>query len=400
LNDAARSAAAIGARDNRIENRWAAPAEWLLDSRFTFLNHGSYGATPRKVLAEQNRLRRQMENHPGDFFLRLPQMLRQTADRLAHFLGGAGKDYVFVDNATTGCNAVLASLPFSAKDEILINDHIYPAVRNAVRRVAERTGAQVVEAQVPFPIFDSQVIIEAVAARLTDRTRLVVFDHVTSPTAVIFPVRELISVCRQAGAQVLIDGAHAPGMLALDIPAIGADWYVGNCHKWLMAPRGSAFLWASPSAQSEVHPLVTSHGYGQGYTTEFDWTGTRDATAWLSIPAAIRLLEKLGGSGLRERNIALARAAATTLAKRLGTTRGTPDELTGSMATVRLDCALAATRDNALALRHELNAKHNIDAAVVAFADHLWLRLSAQAYNCAGDYRRLADAVLDIDPRP
>jgi isopenicillin-N epimerase len=203
-------------------------------------------------------------------------------------------------------------------------------------------------------------------------------------------------LCHAAGAQVLIDGAHAPGMLPLDLPATGADWYVGNCHKWLMAPKGSAFLWASPQARSQVRPLVTSHGFGQGYTAEFDWTGTRDATAWLSIPTAIRFHEELGGRALRERNVALARSAASMLAERLGTARGTSDDLTGAMATVRLDCALAATRDDALTLRHELNAKHNIDVAVVAFSGHLWLRLSAQAYNRADDYIGLADAVIEI----
>ena len=375
------------------DDRWCDAATWSLDPRCTFLNHGSYGATPRAVLAEQAKWRRRMERHPGLFFLKLPQALRAAADHVARFLGGAGADYVFLDNATTACNAILNSLRFSSRDEILINDHIYPAVRKTVQHIAGRTGAHVIEAQVPFPVSDPSAVVEAVAACLTERTRLVVFDHVTSPTAVIFPTHELTKVCHAAGARVLIDGAHAPGMLALDIPAIGADWYVGNCHKWLMAPKGSAFLWSSPESQAELHPLVISHGYGQGFTAEFDWTGTRDATAWLSVPAAIRFHEKLGGSALRDRNVALARSAAALLAERLGTERGTSDELTGAMATVRLHTASVPTTEDAFRLRDELNAHHRLDTAIIAFAERLWLRLSAQAYNSMEDYGRTADGL-------
>ncbi|WP_456843689.1 aminotransferase class V-fold PLP-dependent enzyme [Bradyrhizobium sp. USDA 4510] len=192
---------------------------------------------------------------------------------------------------------------------------------------------------------------------MSPRTRLVILDHVSSPTATVFPVRELTALCREAGAKVLIDGAHAPGMLSLDIPSIGADWYVGNCHKWLMAPKGSGFLWASPANQAETHPLVISHGYGQGLAAEFDWTGTRDPTAWLTMPAAIDYHLRIGGQLLRERNIQLARQAANLLAKHWNTERGSDDALTGSMSTVRLPLAGEATDGRALVIRGALREK-------------------------------------------
>jgi isopenicillin-N epimerase len=250
----------------------------------------------------------------------------------------------------------------------------------------------VIEAKVPFPISDPIEIIDAVASRLGPRTRLVILDHVSSPTAIVFPVRQLTSLCHQASAKVLIDGAHAPGMLTLDIPAIDADWYVGNCHKWLMAPKGSGFLWASPASQAETHPLVISHGYGQGFEAEFDWVGTRDPTAWLTIPAAVDFHFRIGGHLLRERNTRLARQAANFLAKHWKTERGSEDALTGSMSTVRLPLVGEATEERALALRYTLLKDHRIDAAVIAFKGSLWVRLSAQAYNQFNEYERLADA--------
>ena len=166
-----------------------------------------------------------------------------------------------------------------------------------------------------FPISDPIEIINAVADRLGPRSRLAILDHVSSPTAIVFPVRELTALCHEAGAKVLIDGAHAPGMLSLDVPAIGSDWYVGNCHKWLMAPKGSGFLWASPASQAETHPLVISHGYRQGFVAEFDWVGTRDPTAWLTVPAAIDFHFRIGGASVAGTKYA-ARPASRELARK------------------------------------------------------------------------------------
>jgi isopenicillin-N epimerase len=366
--------------------------EWQLDPDFTFLNHGSYGATPRVVIAEQDRWRERVERHPTGFMTyELPTALRQAASQLAAFVGCDGQDLAFVENATVGCNTVLNSLRLTTGDEILVTDHGYAAVGNAAEHVAKKAGARIVVAEIPFPVTGTDQIVEAVASRLGSRTRIVILDHVTSPTAVILPIQELISLCRRAGASVLIDGAHGPGMLTIDIPSIGADWYVGNCHKWLMAPKASGFLWTDRKRQQEIHPLTISHGYGLGYNAEFDWTGTRDPSAWLSVPAAIDFHMRMGGASLRERNIRLACEAASRLAGLWKTELGSPDELTGSMATVRLPLAGPATIERANALRAWLFEAHRIDVAITAFAGHLWARISAQAYNDLADYQRLAD---------
>jgi isopenicillin-N epimerase len=365
--------------------------EWLLDPDVAFLNHGSFGATPRAVLAEQDRWRAAMERHPTHFMSEeLPQALAAAAARLAAFVGARAEDLVFVENATAGCNAVLRSLRFAPGDEILVTDHGYPAVRKAAEYAAARAGARVVEAAVPFPIVDARQVLAGFSSRLGPRTRLAVFDHITSPTAVVFPLGELTAVCRAAGVPVLIDGAHAPGMLSLDVPSVGADWYTGNCHKWLMAPKGSAFLWVAPGRQADIHPLVISHGFGDGFAAEFAWVGTRDPSAWLSVPAAIDFHERLGGSKLRERNAALAREQATLLADAWQTERGAPDALTGSMAAVRLPLREPATTDRAQELRRSLFDDHRIEVPVSPFAGALWARISAHAYNRPEDYARLA----------
>jgi isopenicillin-N epimerase len=342
--------------------------EWLLDPAVAFLNHGSFGATPRAVLAEQERWRARMERHPTNFMDReLPPALRAAAARLAGFVGARAEDLVFVENATAGCNAVLRSLAFAPGDEILVTDHGYGAVRKAAEYVAARAGARVAEAAVPFPLQDAAQVVAAVSPLLTARTRLAIFDHITSPTAVIFPVRELTALCRAAGVPVLIDGAHAPGMLSLDVPSLGADWYTGNCDKWLMAPKGSAFLWVAPDRQADTHPLVISHGFRQGFTAEFDWVGTRDPSAWLAVPAAIDFHERLGGARLRERNAALVREQATLLAQTWRTERGAPDALTGSMAAVRLPLRDEATTERAWGLRRKLFDDHRIEVPVSPF---------------------------------
>jgi len=373
-------------------------SEWLLDPDVAFLNHGSFGATPRAVLAEQDRWRARMERHPTGFMTYdLPAALRAAAARLAAFVGAAERDLVFVENATVGCNAVLNALQLKAGDEILVTNHCYPAIRKAAEHVARQAGARVVEASMPLPLDDGAAIANAIQSRCGTRTRLAILDHVTSPTAVVCPVRDLTSLCRSSGAAVLVDGAHAPGMLALDIPSIGADWYVGNCHKWLMAPKGSGFLWTSPARQSNTHPLVISHGYRQGFMAEFDWTGTRDPSAWLAVPAAIDFHRQLGGPSLRAHNIALAREAATLLAQRWRSERATPDPLTGSMAAIRLPAAGAASTHRALELRRLLFDQHRIEVAIHLFGGALWVRISAQAYNELSEYERLAE-VLGRDP--
>ena len=359
-----------------------------------FLNHGSFGAAPSEVLAVQEDWRRRLERQPCRFMRRtLPEGLRQAAAVLAGFLGARADDVVFVENTTAGINAVLRSLRFAAGDEVVVTDHVYNAVRNTLRFVLAGTGASLRVARVGMPVASEAQILDAVLPVIGPRTRLAVIDHVASPSAVRFPVDAIAERCRAVGAALLVDGAHAPGMLDLDVPATGADWYVGNAHKWLCAPKGSAFLWARADRQEGLHPTVISHDLGLGFTAEFDKVGTRDGSAWLAVPAAVRFHERLGGRRLRERNRALAVEAGHWLAAELGTETGAADTLFGSMATVRLPVRGATDRAAADALRDRLWDADRIEAQIVAFAGALWVRLSIQAYNTMDDVHRLAEAL-------
>ena len=371
----------------------AARAEWPLDPDVAYLNHGGYGVAPNAVLAAQAAWRRRIEANPMQFMTReLPAAWRAAAEALAAHLGARGDDVVFVANATAGCNAVLRSLDFRPGDEILLTNLAYGAVAKAVRYVAARTGATVVEAEVPLPLPDSAAAIAAVAARLGSRTRLAVLDHVASGSALLLPVAELARLARDAGARVLIDGAHAPGQVPLDLPATGADWYVGNCHKWLMAPRGCGFLWAPEAMQADLHPLAISHGYGAGFLAEFDWTGTIDPTPFLCVPDGIAAHTRFGGAALMARNRRLALEAGRLLAARWGTTLGGPPDAFAAMVTVRLPVA-ETTPEAGLALQRRLAEEQRIEAAIIAQAGALWVRVAAQVYNELADYERLA-AVL------
>jgi isopenicillin-N epimerase len=369
----------------------ASRPEWPLDPAVTYLNHGGYGVAPNAVLREQEAWRRRIERNPTRFFsFELPELWREAAAALGGLLGVRGEDIVFVDNATTGCNAVLRSLDFAPGDEILVTSLGYGAITKAASYVAARSRANLVEVPLPLPVAGDAAIVAAVAARLGPRTRLAIFDHVASHSALVLPAAELTRLAHRAGARVLIDGAHAPGLVPCDPVAAAADWYVGNCHKWLMAPRGCGFLWAAPAGQGLVHPLAISHGYGAGFTAEFDWTGTRDPTPFLTLPAALAYHRRLGGAALMARNKALALSAGRALAEAWRTELGGPESNFAGMTTVRLPLAGEASAERALALRRQLSDEHRIEALINADGGALWLRLAAQAYNEPADYQRLA----------
>ncbi|MCW3476858.1 aminotransferase class V-fold PLP-dependent enzyme [Limobrevibacterium gyesilva] len=370
--------------------------EWALDWNYLTVNHGSFGATPKVVLAAQDEWRRQLEAQPSRFMRRiLPDALRDAAARLGRFVGAEGTDLAFVENATVGCNAVLRSLRLAPGDEIVVLTHVYGAVRNTVRYVTERAGARMVEVAIPFPRPDSDAIVANLASALTSCTRIAVLDHITSSSALVLPIARMIEACHAAGVPTLVDGAHGPGQVTLDVTALGVDWYVGNCHKWLMAPKGCAFLYARPDRREDLHPVTISHGYGKGFLAEFDWTGTWDPSAYLAVTAAIDFHHRLGGAALRARNAALAAEGAALVAGRLGTETGSGNELAGAMGLVRLPLTGAATAERALALRgHMLDA--NTDVPLHVQEGAVWLRLSAQAYNEVGDYEKLAGIVADV----
>jgi len=383
---------------------------FALDPTVTFLNHGSFGATPRAVLAAQQRLRDRMEAQPVQFLARdLETLLDEARASLGAFVDAPAEDLVFVPNATFAVNAVLQSLTLSPGDEIVVTDHGYAACTNAARYVAERAGARVVTAEVPFPLRSSGQVLDAITRALSSRTRLVLVDHVTSPTALVFPVEDIVHVCQRSGVDVLVDGAHAPGMVPLSLRSLGAAYYTGNLHKWVCAPKGAAFLHVHPSRQHRVRPLVISHGASSRRTDrsrlsiEFNWMGTDDPTAVLSVPEAIRFMGSLlpgGWDALREANRALALEARALLSEALGVPPPAPASMIGSMATLALPpdrFPPTAPCDPTFedGLQQGLWDDHRIEVPVMRWGDpaRLLLRVSAQVYNDLSQYQRLAEGL-------
>ena len=364
---------------------------FLLAEGVDHLNHGSYGATPRAVLEAAQRWRLEMEADPSTFFRRdLPDLLRRAADRVAAFLGGRGQDWAFVENATAGLNAIIASLALAPGEELLCLSQVYGAVGNTLRYHAGRCGARLVSVEVPVPFTDPAPLLEAISAAIGPQTRLACFDHITSAGGVILPVREMAALCHERGVPVAIDGAHAPGQIALDVPALGVDWYVGNLHKWAFAPKGAAVIWCAPERQKALHPTAISHALGQGFSAEFDYTGTRDNSVWLAVPAALDYVEALGAETMHAHNAALARDAGAMLAETWGSEVAAAPEFRASMASVRLPGATGGDRDAARRLAAQLTERHGITAGIMVLDGGLWVRVSAQIYNEIGDYDRLA----------
>ena len=377
---------------------------WALEPESIYLNHGTVGAPPRRVLEAQQAIRDEIERHPSRFMLRelsairfgvhtrpIPR-LREAATEVAAFVGAEPCDLVFVDNATTGANAVLRSLPLERGDEIVIADHAYGAVARTAQYVARERGATVRVVELPWPPRPAAVV-EAFEGAITPRTRLAIVDHVTSESALILPLAEVAARCHARGVPVLADGAHAPGALELDVPALGVDWYAANLHKWAWAPRSSGFLWAQRERQAGLHPAVISWGLDQGFTVEFDWVGTRDPSPWLAAPAAIAYLRELGEAEVRAYDHALAWEGARWLAGRWGTEFEVPEEMIGTMATLRLPAILGSTREDADRVRDALLFEQHIEVQIHAWRERLWVRVSGQIYNDFPEIEQLAAAV-------
>lgn len=365
----------------------------------TFLNHGSFGACPKQVLEFQQLLRSHLEQEPVRFFGREWEPLLDNArSKLAAFVGADVQDLVFVPNATTGVNSVLRSLTFSPEDEILTTNHEYNACRNALDFIASSTGARVVVAKIPFPIDSSQQVIAAVIERVSAKTRLALLDHVTSQTGLIFPIQELAKELQQRGVDTLVDGAHAPGMISLDLREIGATYYTGNCHKWLCAPKGAAFLYVQRDKQSEIRPLTISHGTNSPRTDksrfqlEFDWTGTDDPTAYMCVPEAIAFMGSLlpgGWKELRQQNHQLVLQGRRLLCEALEVQPPCPEEMIGSMAVVPMPATLE--NRNFMSIHDELFDKFGIQVQVMPWPEkpRLLVRISAQIYNTLEQYEYL-----------
>jgi isopenicillin-N epimerase len=395
----------------RLQGATDLASHWTLDPEITYLNHGSYGACPRPVLAAQQALRDQLEREPARFFNReAPLLLLGALKALGDFVGAPVSGLAFVPNVTNAINSVLRSIPLPAGSELLVTDHEYNATRNILEYVAAERGCRVVVAEIPFPIAGPEAVLDAVLARVSARTRLAVLDHVTSQTALVFPIAELVRELESRGVDVLVDGAHAPGMVDVDIAALSPAYYAANCHKWICAPKGVGFLWVRDDHRHDVRPAVISHGANapvppdRRYGIEFFWMGTDDVTPALSVPAALRFLDGLlpgGAAALRARNRELALAGRRVVADALGVPLPSPDSMIGAMASLpvppiaRFPAAKAMSALELDPLHDALFREHRIEVPVLTCPAHpeRLLRISAQAYNSIGDYERLAAAL-------
>jgi isopenicillin-N epimerase len=383
---------------------------WGLDPDIRFLNHGSFGACPLVVHAAQDAWRERMEREPIQFLARdLEGLLDIARAALASFLGAAPADLAWVRNATAGVNTVLRSLVWRPGDEIIVTDHGYNACRNAAEFVAERSGARVVVARPPFPLADAGEVVEAILSCVTSRTRLALVDHVTSPTGLVLPIEEIVHELSARGVDVLVDGAHAPGMLDVDLERLGAPYYTGNCHKWLCAPKGVGFLHVRRDRQRDVRPLVISHGANSPRTDrsrfllETDWAGTDDPSPALCVPDALRFMgERLPGGwpAVRAHNRALALRARAILCAALGVPAPSPDDMIGALAAVPLpdDHDAAASHRLLDPLQTLLRERWRIEVPIVPWPapPARLVRVSAQLYNDVAEYEALAGALGEI----
>ncbi|MEO0652615.1 MAG: aminotransferase class V-fold PLP-dependent enzyme [Planctomycetota bacterium] len=383
---------------------------WRLDPAIDFLNHGSFGACPRPVLAIQREWVDRLEREPVRFMAReLEEHLDRVRAELGEFMECHPDDLALVPNATHALNTVLRSLELRPDDELLVTDHEYNASANILDFVAARAGARVVKVDVPFPLDDPRAVSDLILAAVTERTRLLLIDHVTSQTGLVLPIEPLVQELRARGVETLVDGAHAPGMVPLELDALGAAYYTGNLHKWVCAPKGSAFLYVRRDKQADLRPLAISHGANSTRTDrsrfrlEADWLGTVDPSPWLAIPAALDFVRNLvpgGLHGLREHNRDLVLEGRRLLCETLGVPAPAPESMIGSLASVPLPTVELEPEPNGVWKEplHQALLERSIEVPTM-----LWpapprrlLRISAQAYNHREQYERLADAVAEL----
>ncbi len=398
-------------------------SRWMLAPEIAFLNHGSFGALPRDVARAQSHWRQRIEARPIALLGRdCAALLAVARKAVAALINAEPGDIGFTTNATEGVNAYLAGLALGPGDELVATDHVYNAVRQAMQYWAARAGASYREVEIGIPVQGPDEVTRRVLAGVTDRTRLLVVDHVTSPTAIRMPVEAIAAACRDRGVDVLIDGAHAPGMLSVDLKrlaTVGVVAYAANLHKWVCAPKGSAFLWVRRDRQATTHPVVISHFLGQGFQAEFGWQGTRDITPWLCAADAIVFLEGLGLARLMDHNHRMARWVGRTLCEAWGVEAISPADgsMLGSMVTVPLPAPLQpgrveggrltdltsenpARRAALERLQAVLLERDRIEVPFIDFGNRWHVRPCCQVYNRVEQYRHLADAVLRLAESP
>lgn len=368
-----------------------------LDKSITFLNHGSFGATPKLILANQYNWNLKIETQPVLFYTdTYPKLIRESIGDLADFIGSGNSNLTYIENATTGVNTVLRSLipEFLKGGEITLTNHAYPAVKNTARYISSFSGAKINEIDIPIPIESNDQILDIIKNNLSESTKIAIFDHISSASGIVFPIKEIIEICHKKGIKVLVDGAHAPGMVDLNINELNADWYTGNCHKWLFAPKGCAFLWTSEENQHFTHPLTISLEYEQGYEKEFDWTGTKNPAAWLSTTAAINFYKEYGNANIRTYNNGLVNEAAKLIEEETDFIRVAPIENTGSILSFMKKKVV--TKEETAALRKKLLNVFRIEIPIFPYKEYIIFRISGQIYNQTDDYQKLIAGIKTL----
>ncbi len=390
-----------GPQDATRARREALRRLFLLRRDVTFLNHGSFGACPRPVFEAYQSWQLELERQPVEFLTRrFNDLLRVAREELAAFVGAAADELVYVPNATTGLNIVARSLALQPGDEVLSTDHEYGALDRAWRFVCQRRGARYINHTLPIPVQSPDQVIEALWEGVSDRTRVVFLSHVTSPTSLILPVAEVVRRAREAGILTVIDGAHAPGQIAVDLSSLGADLYVGNCHKWMCAPKSAAFLYARREAQSLVKPLVVSWGWQSEtpgpsrFIDEQEWQGTRDIAAYLAVPSAIAFQAEHDWPSVREDCHELARWIRRAIAKLTGLDPISPDspQWYGQMVSVPLPSC------DVKALQGRLYDEFAIEVPLMLWNGQPLVRVSVQGYNTSADVEALLSALSRLLP--
>lgn len=382
-----------------------ARARMMLDPRVINLNTGSFGPSPRVVFERVTALRQRLAEEPMDFLIRTaPKLLWHARERLAAFLGGDPRRLVFTANVTAAINVVASSLSLPAHGEILLSDYEYGAMHWCWERAAQRQGLTLRTFALPILPSSPDEIVDAAVAAMTERTRLLFFSHVLSPTGMILPARALCAEARRRGIITVVDGAHAPAFLPLELDSVGADYYGANCHKWLLAPIGSGFLYAAPGTLERLQPLQVSWGWRADRTRLdesddfgstprlrlFEFEGTRDLCPWLAVPSAIDFQAELGWQLIRQRIAELTRHVRRRLTGLAGLEPNTPDspELSGAMVAFRLPSGIDAP-----SLRRRLWEEHRIEVPIIERPDRLLLRTSTHFYNTEAEVDRLAEAL-------
>lgn len=380
--------------------------QFLIREDVVFLNHGSFGACPRPVFEAYQRWQLDLERQPVEFLGRkLTELMRAPRIALAAELGTSEHNIVGLTNATTGLNIVAQSLDLQPGDQILTTDHEYSALEKTWAYVARRTGAEIVVVNVPLPLASEEQFTDTIIAGMTDRTRVLFLSHITSPTALLFPIERSIAEARKRGIWSVIDGAHTPGHIPLDLDAMGADFYSGNCHKWLMSPKGSAFLYARPEVQGLLNPLVISHGWtkdsqeagakgGFGNSPFIDgieMQGTRDPAPWLTVPAALDYRRENDWTSVADHCRQLAQDTARRLGERTGLAPlSSPEFCAPQMVAMPIpECDVDW-------LKVALIEKHNIEIPVFRWQDKCIARVSVQGYNSRPQMDLLIEALTDL----